>query len=92
VTARAGLPAQGSLPDRGLLGPALGVGPLSRSGAGVQAAFGHSLAPLGNCLGLGWRLRTALMTSFVVSDNAFAAPGGAALVYPACRWRRWRLA
>ncbi|MCD6706124.1 MAG: ferrous iron transport protein B [Thiobacillus sp.] len=39
------------------------------------ARFGHGLAPLGNALGLDWRLLVALLASFVVKENAIAALG-----------------
>jgi ferrous iron transporter FeoB len=39
------------------------------------ARFGHSLAPLGEWLGLDWRLLVALLASFVAKENAIAALG-----------------
>lgn len=39
------------------------------------ARFGRSLAPLGEALGLDWRLLVALLASFVAKENAIAALG-----------------
>jgi len=39
------------------------------------AAFGRSLAPLGEWLGLDWRLLVALLAIFVAKENAIAALG-----------------
>jgi ferrous iron transport protein B len=39
------------------------------------AAFGGGLAPLGDWLGLDWRLLVALLASFVAKENAIAALG-----------------
>lgn len=39
------------------------------------AAFGRWLAPLGEWLGLDWRLLVALLSSFVAKENAIAALG-----------------
>lgn len=48
-------------------------------GAGLEdsylARFGHSLAPIGDALGLDWRLLVALLASFVAKENAIAALG-----------------
>jgi len=48
-------------------------------GAGLEdsylARFGHSLAPVGDALGLDWRLLVALLASFVAKENAIAALG-----------------
>jgi ferrous iron transport protein B len=43
--------------------------------ASYLARFGHSLAPLGELLGLDWRLLVALLASFVAKENAIAALG-----------------
>ena len=39
------------------------------------AGFGRALAPLGELLGLDWRLIVALLASFVAKENAIAALG-----------------
>lgn len=48
-------------------------------GAGLEASylarFGHGLTPLGDLLGLDWRLLVALLASFVAKENAIAALG-----------------
>jgi ferrous iron transport protein B len=48
-------------------------------GAGLEdsylARFGRTLAPLGEVVGLDWRLLAALLASFVAKENAIAALG-----------------
>ncbi len=43
--------------------------------ASYLAKVGHGLAPLGDVLGLDWRLLVALLASFVAKENAIAALG-----------------
>jgi ferrous iron transport protein B len=54
---------------------ALGYFPGPGLEASYLARFGHHLAPLGEWLGLDWRLLVALLASFVAKENAIAALG-----------------
>lgn len=54
---------------------ALGYFPGEGLEASYLARFGHGLAPLGELLGLDWRLLVALLASFVAKENAIAALG-----------------
>ena len=51
----------------------------SYPGPGVEqsylARFGHSLAPVGELMGMDWRLLVALLSSFIAKENAIATLG-----------------
>jgi ferrous iron transport protein B len=48
-------------------------------GSGLEqsylARFGHALAPVGDALGMDWRMLTALLSSFIAKENAIATLG-----------------
>ncbi len=52
---------------------ALGYFPGPGLEASYLASFGRGLAPLGELLGLDWRLLVALLASFIVKENAIVA-------------------
>jgi ferrous iron transport protein B len=54
---------------------ALGYFPGTRLDASYLAQVGRGLAPLGELVGLDWRLLVALLASFVAKENAIAALG-----------------
>lgn len=54
---------------------ALGYFPGPGLEASYLARFGHHLAPVGDLLGLDWRLLVVLLSSFVAKENAIAALG-----------------